>query len=54
MGDKFNTEKLVGVGLIVGLVLAIIYGEKEIAMSIASGLVGYMGGKSDHKIGGGQ
>ena len=45
MMDKLNTEKLVGVGLIIGLIMAILYAEKELSMSIASGLVGYMGGK---------
>ena len=40
---KINTDMVVAGGLIVGLLAAIFMGMNELAMSIASGLVGYMG-----------
>ena len=40
---KMNTDTGVAAGLIVGLLAAIFMGMNELAMSIASGLVGYMG-----------
>ena len=45
-----NTDTVVAGGLIVGLLVAIFMGMNELAMSIASGLVGYMGRSlGDHK-----
>ena len=38
------TDIIVVVALSVALVLAIFYDQKELAMSIASGLLGYIGG----------
>ena len=49
MGEKLNTEKIVGIGLVVALITAIFFGLNELSMSIASGLVGYMGGKAEKK-----
>ena len=47
---KMNTDTVVAAGLIVGLLAAIFMGMNELAMSIASGLVGYMGRSlGDHK-----
>lgn len=43
MVGKVNTDTVVAVGLIAGLMAAISYGLNELSMSIASGLVGYMG-----------
>ena len=43
MIDKVNTDVVVASGLIIGLLAAIFMGMNELAMSIASGLVGYMG-----------
>ena len=40
-----NTDGIVAIGLIGCLIAAIFYGMNELAMSIAGGLVGYMGGK---------
>ena len=40
---KINTDTVVAVGLIGCLAAAIFAGMNELAMSIASGLVGYMG-----------
>lgn len=38
------TDIIVVAALSIALLLAIVYGEKELAMSIASGLLGYIGG----------
>ena len=48
-------DLLVIVGLVAALLLAIFYGLNELAMSIASGLLGYIGGsnKSNHTTKGG-
>lgn len=43
--DKINVaDCLVIIGLVTALVLAIFYSMNELAMSIASGLLGYIGG----------
>ncbi|WP_296820752.1 hypothetical protein [uncultured Megasphaera sp.] len=43
--DKINIpDCLVIIGLVVALILAIFYEQNELAMSIASGLLGYIGG----------
>jgi hypothetical protein len=50
--DKINIADLVVItGLVTGLVMAILFGLNELAMSIASGLLGYIGGSklSPHK-----
>lgn len=45
MSEKINIVDLtVIIGLVVALVLAIFYDQNELAMSIASGLLGYIGG----------
>lgn len=45
MIDKINiADCMVIIGLVVALVLAIFYAMNELAMSIASGLLGYIGG----------
>lgn len=45
MIDKVNIVDLtVIIGLVVALILAIFYEQNELAMSIASGLLGYIGG----------
>lgn len=45
MVDKINIVDLtVIVGLVIALILAIFYEQNELAMSIASGLLGYIGG----------
>lgn len=45
MFEKVNIpDCLVIVGLVTALVLAIFYDQNELAMSIASGLLGYIGG----------
>ena len=45
MFEKINiADCMVITGLIIALVLAIFYGLNELAMSIASGLLGYIGG----------
>ena len=50
MIEKINTDTVVAGGLIIGLLAAIFMGMNELAMSIASGLVGYMGRSlADHK-----
>lgn len=36
---------IVGIGLVISLMTAIFFGMNELAMSLGSGLVGYMGGK---------
>ena len=41
--EIFHTEGLIGGGLIVALFLAIFYGDKDLAVNIASGLIGYLG-----------
>lgn len=43
--DRINiADLLVITGLVAGLVMAILFGLNELAMSIASGLLGYIGG----------
>lgn len=43
--DKINVpDCLVIIGLVTALILAIFYALNELAMSIASGLLGYIGG----------
>lgn len=43
--EKINiSDCLVIIGLVTALVLAIFYAMNELAMSIASGLLGYIGG----------
>lgn len=43
--EKINIfDQTVITGLVTALVLAIFYGMNELAMSIASGLLGYIGG----------
>lgn len=45
MINKINVaDYLVIIGLVTALVLAIFYDQNELAMSIASGLLGYIGG----------
>lgn len=45
MIEKINVSDLLTVaGLLAALILAIFYGMNELAMSIASGLLGYIGG----------
>ena len=45
MIDKINIADLVVItGLVTGLVMAILFSLNELAMSIASGLLGYTGG----------
>lgn len=45
MIDKINIVDLtVIIGLVAALILAIFYEQNELAMSIASGLLGYIGG----------
>lgn len=45
MFDKINVVDLaVIIGLVAALILAIFYNQNELAMSIASGLLGYIGG----------
>lgn len=43
--DKLNLiDAMVIIGLVTALILAIFYSLNELAMSIASGLLGYIGG----------
>jgi urea transporter len=45
MIDKINIVDLtVIIGLVIALIMAIFYAMNELAMSIASGLLGYIGG----------
>ncbi|WP_288946004.1 hypothetical protein [uncultured Megasphaera sp.] len=45
MFEKINiADVIVIIGLVAALVLAIFYAMNELAMSIASGLLGYIGG----------
>ena len=43
MIEKVNTDGIVAIGLIGCLIAAIFSGMNELSMSIAGGLVGYMG-----------
>ena len=38
-----NAETIVSIGLVIALLLAIYNGTNELSMSIASGLIGYIG-----------
>lgn len=53
MIEKINVSDLLTVaGLLAALILAIFYGMNELAMSIASGLLGYIGGNIKSTRGG--
>ena len=42
--DFLNAETLVAIGLVIALLICIIFGsDSQLAMSIASGLIGYIG-----------
>mgnify|MGYP001639689334 CR=1 FL=1 len=43
MCNVLNAETIVSIGLVVGLVISIFWGTNELSMSIASGLIGYIG-----------
>ena len=43
LGRFLNAETIVSIGLVIALLLAISYGTNELSMSIASGLIGYIG-----------
>nr|DAK55807.1 MAG TPA: hypothetical protein [Caudoviricetes sp.] len=38
-----HTETIVSIGLVISLILAIFFGSNELSMSIASGLLGFLG-----------
>lgn len=38
-----HIEGVIGTGLIIALLLAIYHGDKDLAVNIASGLIGYLG-----------
>ena len=40
---SIHTEGIIGTGLIVALFLAIYFNDKDLAVNIASGLIGYLG-----------
>ena len=40
---SIHTEGIIGTGLIVALFLAICFDDKDLAVNIASGLIGYLG-----------
>lgn len=40
---SIHTEGIIGTGLIIALFLAIYFGDKDLAVNIASGLIGYLG-----------
>ena len=40
---NIHTEGLIGVGLIIALFLAIYFNDRDLAVNIASGLIGYLG-----------
>lgn len=53
MFEKVNiSDCLVIIGLVTALILAIFYALNELAMSIASGLLGYIGGNIKSTRGG--
>lgn len=53
MSEKINVSDLLTVaGLLAALILAIFYGMNELAMNIASGLLGYIGGNIKSTRGG--
>lgn len=43
LGGLLNAETIVSMGLVAGLMLSIFHGTNELSMSIASGLIGYIG-----------
>lgn len=40
---NMHTEGIIGVGLIIALFLAIYFNDRDLAVNIASGLIGYLG-----------
>ena len=44
------TDLIVIISLSLGFILAIFYGERELAMSLASGLFGYVGGVAKNHV----
>ena len=43
MQNFIHAETIVSIGLVISLLLSIAYGTNELSMSIASGLIGYIG-----------
>ncbi len=43
LNDFLRTENLVAVGLVIALLVSLFTGTNELSMSIASGLIGYIG-----------
>ena len=43
--EFFKTENLVAVGLVVALLVSLFVGSSELSTTIASGLIGYIGGR---------
>ena len=41
--NMIHTETIVSIGLVISLILAIFFGSNELSMSIASGLLGFLG-----------
>lgn len=44
MGELFhNVDAVIAIGLVVALITSMFFGSNELSMSIASGLIGYIG-----------
>lgn len=50
--DFIKTENLVAIGLVVALIISLFTGPYELSMSIASGLIGYIGRGEIKKLSG--
>lgn len=50
--DFIKTENLVAVGLVIALIISLFTGPYELSMSIASGLIGYIGRGETKKFSG--
>lgn len=47
--ELINTDNLIGIGLVIALLLSLFTGSEQLSMTIATGLIGYIGrGKLQH------
>ena len=41
--ELINTDNLIGIGLVIALLLSLFMGAEQLSMTIATGLIGYIG-----------
>ena len=43
MQELMSTDNLIGIGLVIALLLSLFMGSEQLSMTIATGLIGYIG-----------